>query len=983
MGGADFFEEFGVEVSQQSLSRVLQDFMDAVRAGIQQLDWAQGLGHEALLLVLAQASSAARERLAALLAAAGERSPAAFGQALLGSSRQQLAQWHYLFRVFAQKPEAALTAVTNPLLHYLDERIPSRKSLAGLLDPRVGSARRWAKQLLGAEWYASPEVYLNIEPISAQAALELFRLCVFESKSTSFERAREAVPAVAERCRRLGIPGLTARQFGALPQSYRNAVGEATERKVLLSPRFAARVERSPLSYPFTGEYRGLVEAYEAFQRDWKDTEAARQTLQRILEWAVPGKEPSDFVDNLRALLNQHFGGFAAVTIFAQALEPVDYGRLLSLLDDNELATLLAGLTWERDRAVLEQSRRVDGLYFRLLGLAPDSLREAVVRTQLGLAVKDDKLVELVMAQPPKRWEPFLPADLLPYLPRQSYSGKIRWTTSLEEAILKYKGPLADLLPDTAEVFTDLSSAVDNWLGSNESPRRLSRNWLFQNRPGYLTSLNDKAILALLRKQLDAQSTWNQTEWFWNLLSADRAPDSSRLLAACTQLPRAVRRLAAEPNRAQLLLAGHLGRNPSCRQDVLSLLEVWLRWQPTVALDPALLRVLGVVPYAPGNLRLGTTLSLIGPLKELAAGQTPLAQLPRAESVFHSLLRLTGWADGEKPTTIEPASTAVALLPVLANLTGLGLARQTSLEVALHVGLAWWPILEGHLLSTLEATQPGTALTASYRIYTIAKKNGKRRIIQAPNRPLKTLQRALLDRGFAQLLPHDCATGFRPGYSTLDNARPHERKRIVAKVDVESFFPSTRYASVLRVCGQLWGATLSPRAVHLVAELCTVDGGLPTGAPTSPAIANLVLKPADAALATVCQRKGVTYTRFADDLTFSSDSEAAVRVLPFVSEVLRTHGYRLAHQKTGVFRRGRRQTVTGLVVNEKATLSRPERRLLRAMVEHRVHGKAVTRDGLEQSDAVLRGHLSYLALSRPDEARGLLAQLGPHGTANA
>ena len=94
-----------------------------------------------------------------------------------------------------------------------------------------------------------------------------------------------------------------------------------------------------------------------------------------------------------------------------------------------------------------------------------------------------------------------------------------------------------------------------------------------------------------------------------------------------------------------------------------------------------------------------------------------------------------------------------------------------------------------------------------------------------------------------------------------------------------------------------------------------MDGGLPIGAPTSPAIANLVMLPVDRALAKVAARHGVAYTRYADDLTLSGDDPA--RLLPFLREVVGKLGYRLDPKKTNFFRRGRRQVVTGLVVNDK------------------------------------------------------------------
>ena len=91
------------------------------------------------------------------------------------------------------------------------------------------------------------------------------------------------------------------------------------------------------------------------------------------------------------------------------------------------------------------------------------------------------------------------------------------------------------------------------------------------------------------------------------------------------------------------------------------------------------------------------------------------------------------------------------------------------------------------------------------------------------------------------------------------------------------------------------------------------------GAPTSPAISNLVLKPCDVAISKVSKKLNVEYSRYADDLTFSG-YESPLRLLPFVRDVIGRLGLRLDENKTQIYRKGRRQIVTGLVVNEKPNL---------------------------------------------------------------
>jgi retron-type reverse transcriptase len=254
-----------------------------------------------------------------------------------------------------------------------------------------------------------------------------------------------------------------------------------------------------------------------------------------------------------------------------------------------------------------------------------------------------------------------------------------------------------------------------------------------------------------------------------------------------------------------------------------------------------------------------------------------------------------------------------------------------------------------------------------YHVFSIPKKNGKSRKICAPNDLLKHLQRALLDHGFALLQPHHAATGFVTGQSILDNASRHEKKRVVVTMDIQDFFPSTGFAAVHKVCHRLWDAALSPFAARFIAELCCNEGGLPIGSPASPAIANMVMLPVDLALTKAAEARGIVYSRYADDLTLSSQNDAAVRMIPFVGRVLKDSGYRLASQKTNIERQGRRQNVTGLVVNEKATMSRDMRRTLRAMVDHKATGRSVFYNGRNLDAAEFSGRLSTLKLSRPEE----------------
>jgi RNA-directed DNA polymerase len=271
-------------------------------------------------------------------------------------------------------------------------------------------------------------------------------------------------------------------------------------------------------------------------------------------------------------------------------------------------------------------------------------------------------------------------------------------------------------------------------------------------------------------------------------------------------------------------------------------------------------------------------------------------------------------------------------------------------------------------------TTSGTVFDARYHTWELPKKSGGKRKITAPERSLKYLQRRMLEGGFNRLLTEehlgDSAHGFIPGRNIVTNAAPHIGQPLVVNVDIESFFPSIRYALILKAVAQLndlEGISLSAAAQRLIADLCSYQGALPTGSPTSPAIANLTLRNLDQSLATLCMAQGITYTRYADDLTFSGDNSART-VLPFVKKCLAELGLELDEKKTNLFRRGRRQIVTGLVVNEKPNLPRRLRRELRAAVHRRSHGVTPTWDDRPMDDNELAGRLAFLQMVQPEEA---------------
>lgn len=275
---------------------------------------------------------------------------------------------------------------------------------------------------------------------------------------------------------------------------------------------------------------------------------------------------------------------------------------------------------------------------------------------------------------------------------------------------------------------------------------------------------------------------------------------------------------------------------------------------------------------------------------------------------------------------------------------------------------------------------PGQVFNHLYSPHKIPKKSGGFREIHAPSAELKRLQGRILENGFNRIPMSRSAHGFHRKRSILTNALPHSGKACVVNVDIDSFFQTTAHHLILQATAHLANGHLSYAARQALADILSHNGVLPTGAPTSPAIGNLVLRAADASIAKVAARHGIDYTRYADDLTFSGHPRT-VKILSFVEKVLGQLGYKLNSKKTNIYRRGRRQMVTGLVVNEKPNLPRHVRRRLRAAVHTAAKGETPHWNGHPMNKHQLGGHISLLNLVDQEKATKLRQKLGNETTA--
>jgi RNA-directed DNA polymerase len=235
-----------------------------------------------------------------------------------------------------------------------------------------------------------------------------------------------------------------------------------------------------------------------------------------------------------------------------------------------------------------------------------------------------------------------------------------------------------------------------------------------------------------------------------------------------------------------------------------------------------------------------------------------------------------------------------------------------------------------------------------YRRFALPKKTGGERIISAPMPRLKRAQYWVLDNLLARAPVHAAAHGFLKGKSIVSNALPHVGKAVVINLDLKNFFPSIAMPRIKGVFSELG---YSEQVATILALVCTeapteevsVDGetffvahgtrALPQGAPSSPMLTNILCRRLDARLQGCAAKLGFSYTRYADDLTFSGEEAArklSGKLLWRVKQIVAAEGFTPHPEKQHVMRSAQRQSVTGVVVNQKATIERDALRRFRA-----------------------------------------------------
>jgi GNAT superfamily N-acetyltransferase len=332
-------------------------------------------------------------------------------------------------------------------------------------------------------------------------------------------------------------------------------------------------------------------------------------------------------------------------------------------------------------------------------------------------------------------------------------------------------------------------------------------------------------------------------------------------------------------------------------------------------------------------------------------------------------------------------------------------------ELASVAALAGWlDVGLGHLdwladARGLERTTASERLR-NYRYVWLARAAGPPRLIERPKARLKAIQRRLLHEILDWIPAHESAHGFTRGRSVASHAAAHTGRLVVVSLDLEDFFASVaagRVFGVFRTAGypepvahaltalttnavpvEEWASVRRPRDPGLVGahhrlgrRLATPH--LPQGAPTSPALANLAAFALDRRLEALAQACGVTYTRYADDLTFSgpvSLLRGADRFRSSVADIAREEGFRVNARKSALMTRAGRQRVCGVVVNQHLNVARAEYDQLKAILHNAARSgpSGQNRHAVADFRAHLLGRIAWVESLNPGRGKRLRAR---------
>ena len=232
----------------------------------------------------------------------------------------------------------------------------------------------------------------------------------------------------------------------------------------------------------------------------------------------------------------------------------------------------------------------------------------------------------------------------------------------------------------------------------------------------------------------------------------------------------------------------------------------------------------------------------------------------------------------------------------------------------------------------------------TYKIYTIPKKSGGLRTIAQPAKETKYIQHWLMQTVFSKLPVHECAAAYKAGASIKSNAQAHVHNKYISKFDFEMYFSSIKEGDLRSHLARWLGSDISARDIGKIARLACLspkDGTglcLSIGAPSSPVLSNSVMYEFDVKISEWCKSQEMIYTRYADDLTFSTNrKEISALIEPAIQQTLQSLDYpklRIYGKKTIHLSKKNQRRITGVVINNEDELSigRERKRIISSLI---------------------------------------------------
>lgn len=276
-----------------------------------------------------------------------------------------------------------------------------------------------------------------------------------------------------------------------------------------------------------------------------------------------------------------------------------------------------------------------------------------------------------------------------------------------------------------------------------------------------------------------------------------------------------------------------------------------------------------------------------------------------------------------------------------------------------------------------------------YRDYKIPKRSGGFRQLKVPIESLKNTHRIILRKILNVYEPYDCVHAYCRGRSIVTNATVHINSNTLLKLDLEDFFGNIKFKKVYEAFEwiRLFGGGIDDNGTLVeykapytrwLTLLCCYQGALPQGAPTSPILSNIAARDLDVKLSKHSKEIGIVYTRYSDDMTFSSSTHISKKERRTIIKLIEQQGYIINKEKMSYVPTGKDKFITGIYLTDgQLRLPKIRRREIRSEIFNyeKVRSKDIlTLDDLRRARAKVLGKINYWLTIEPTAKYPLVAK---------